>query len=326
MEYLNKMISKWMPPESSRVAVDSHPRLSGIMDTMNSTLAHGPETRLPPEFYGSKFRTTIEKIGVEEWFSGFKESQEYRQVGIGGLVGDIVERMVGSAEGNANDGMYEVGNGGPEAPHMGRGGEKSIRMALSGCHDTTLAAILASLGAFNTDRWPPYTSHVAIELFRKESNQSGAPFNTQQTSLATSSKNKELSSWSSVFGTAKQKAGLDPHTAPGIARRPVDQISPKERTQLGRFYVRMRYNDTPVTIPSCRKPGNHLEGDETFCTLVSLFALVISFGELTLRNRKRSSALRTSSHQRVGGKPAKRTSTPPLSHRKTRRPDTDYEA
>jgi acid phosphatase len=46
MDYLNKLISKWMPETSKRVAVDSHPRLSGIMDTINSTLAHGPEVCL----------------------------------------------------------------------------------------------------------------------------------------------------------------------------------------------------------------------------------------------------------------------------------------
>ena len=92
MEYLNKLISKWMPETSKRVAVDSHPRLSGIMDTINSTLAHGPETRLPKEFYDEKGRAIIDKIGVEEWFSGYQESREYRSVGIGGLMGDVVAR------------------------------------------------------------------------------------------------------------------------------------------------------------------------------------------------------------------------------------------
>jgi hypothetical protein len=53
-------------------------RLSGIMDTINSTLAHGAETRLPKEFYDPKSLAIIEKIGVEEWFSGYQESQEYR--------------------------------------------------------------------------------------------------------------------------------------------------------------------------------------------------------------------------------------------------------
>jgi hypothetical protein len=54
---------------------------SGIMDTVNSTLAHPQETRLPKEFYDTKGRAIIDKIGVEEWFSGYMESREYRQLG-----------------------------------------------------------------------------------------------------------------------------------------------------------------------------------------------------------------------------------------------------
>ena len=86
-------MGKWMPKSSPRIQVDSHPRLSGIMDTVNATLAHGPETRLPKEFYDEKARAIIDKIGVEEWFSGYSENNEYRKLGIGGLVGDIVERI-----------------------------------------------------------------------------------------------------------------------------------------------------------------------------------------------------------------------------------------
>lgn len=156
MEYLNKLISKWMP-DGGKVAVDSRPRLSGIMDTINSTLAHGkplpykelseyyevlkfrglsmnscsvdscylpacyslskklyklfanmnsgPETRLPKEFYDEKGRKIIDKIGVEEWFSGYQESHEYRSLGIGGLMGDLVQRMVGNAQGNKSGGQ-----------------------------------------------------------------------------------------------------------------------------------------------------------------------------------------------------------------------------
>lgn len=69
MDYLTSLISKWMPEQndgSHRVAVDSHPRLSGIMDTVNSTLAHGSKTRLPEKFYDSKARNIIDRIGVEE--------------------------------------------------------------------------------------------------------------------------------------------------------------------------------------------------------------------------------------------------------------------
>jgi acid phosphatase len=157
MEYLNKLLSKWMPESSKKVAVDSHPRLSGIMDTINSTLAHGPETRLPKEFYDEKGRKIIEKIGVEEWYSGYQESQEYRSLGIGSLMGDVVERMVGSVERNGNDGLFEIG-GKDGSMGSGRGGEQSIKLGLSGCHDTTLAGVLASLGTFQGELWPPYTS------------------------------------------------------------------------------------------------------------------------------------------------------------------------
>jgi acid phosphatase len=161
MEYLNKLLSKWMPESSKRVAVDSHPRLSGIMDTINSTLAHGPETRLPKEFYDDKGRKIIEMIGVEEWYSGYQESQEYRSLGIGSLMGDVVERMVGSVQRNGNDGLYEIG-GKDGSMGSGRDGEKSIKLGLSGCHDTTLAGVLASLGTFQGELWPPYTSRESL--------------------------------------------------------------------------------------------------------------------------------------------------------------------
>lgn len=69
MQYLSSLISKWMPKQADgtqNVAVDSHPRLSGIMDTINSTLAHGPKTRLPSKFYDTKGRDIIDKISIEE--------------------------------------------------------------------------------------------------------------------------------------------------------------------------------------------------------------------------------------------------------------------
>lgn len=153
-------------PGQSRVAVDSHPRLSGIMDTVNSTLAHGPKTRLPAPFYDPQGREIIDRIGVEEWFSGYKESAEYRQVGIGSLVGDITARMIGSVERTGNDGLLEIG-GRDGGLGQGRGGETEIKFGMSGCHDTTLAAILSSLGCFDGRKWPPYTSHIAFELFRE---------------------------------------------------------------------------------------------------------------------------------------------------------------
>jgi len=162
MEYLTSLISKWMP-HKAKVAVDSHPRLSGIMDTIHSTLSHGPETRLPSPFYDDRGREIIDKIGVEEWFSGYKESNEYRTIGIGSLAADIVARMVSSAEKSGKNGLLEVGGRHGETGQ----GMTNVKFGLSGCHDTTLAALLSSLGCFDGLIWPPYTSHIAFELFQK---------------------------------------------------------------------------------------------------------------------------------------------------------------
>ena len=264
-----------MPEQSDgshNVAVDSHPRLSGIMDTINSTLAHGNSTRLPSEFYGRKLRDIIDKVGVEEWFAGYAESNEYRALGIGAQVGDIVARMVGSAEHNTSDGLSEIGGEDGEVG-KGRGGETAIKFALSGCHDTTLAAILTSLGVFDGEKWPPYTSTIALELFKgvnhPNSNIVGAKTESQARFPP--------------FGTGKAKT-LAPTP---IGRRPIAALSDNENSRLDEYYVRVRYNDRPVSIPGCRAPGMHLAGNDKFCTLVSL-PIFRSFEHSLTRSRKLS--------------------------------------
>lgn len=234
MEYLDSLYGKHMP-DGSRVAVDSRPRLSGIMDTINATLAHGPETRLPREFYDERGREIAEKIGVEEWFAGYKESKEYRMLGIGGLLGDVVQRMVGSAEGR----------------------DGGIKLGLSGCHDTTLAGVLVGLGAYEGDRWPPFSSHIAVEMFRD---------------ARKGEDGKEAGWWESLFGG---KGGRI--RGKEIGRRPMGELSEGERKKLEGYYVRLRYNDEIMRVPGCSERGNHLEGDESFCTLVSVVIFFFFF-------------------------------------------------
>ena len=249
-----------MPENSKEVAVDGHPRLSGIMDTINSTLAHGPATRLPSEFYDEKGREILEKIGMEEWFQGYNESQEYRTVGIGALVGDVVSRMVGHVRQRGGDGVIEIG-GKTGEPSTGRGGEKAIKFAMSGCHDTTLAAMLTSLGAYDTQRWPPYTSHVAVELFKDKDSQG----------QTLSNPSPRQSFWSSWFGKPIEvlKGTSVPENEEIAVRKQVKDMRADEKAKLDGYYVRLRYNDRPMTVPGCKLPGNHLKGDESFCTLVS---------------------------------------------------------
>ena len=277
MEYLNKLIGKWMH-DGGPVAIDSHPRLSGIMDTVNSTLAHPEETRLPKEFYDKRGREIMDRIETEEWFSGYRESVEYRTLGIGALLGDVVSRMVGNVENNGNDGLVEIG-GDDKAPGVGRGCETAIKFALSGCHDTTLAAILASLGTFEGEnlKWPPYTSHIALELFRDEKESSARTQEIHKNTPAVSSSmagKTEVSPrsglWNAMFGAfvGKEQNDMPSAAAPGIARRAISELDPAEKGKLEGYYVRMRYNDKPMVMPGCQTVGNHREGDESLCTLV----------------------------------------------------------
>ena len=294
MKYLNKLISKWMPSSSPRVAVDSHPRLSGIMDTINSTLAHGEETRLASEFYDAKGRSIIDRIGVEEWFWGYNENREYRTLGIGALVGDVTERMIAKVEGTGLS-VREIGGENGRLGE-GRGGEKGIKFAMSGCHDTTLAAFLTSLGAFNDEKWPPYTSHIAVELFRNPAE--SAPLKPWQIPEGATEKQEEAQSqptrpgwFASMLGLSSSSSSPDirtlysmPPGSDGIARRPTSELSASEKDKLKGYYVRLRYNDRTMTIPGCKKPGKHFEGDESFCTLEAFKAIADDF---TPRNWKK---------------------------------------
>ncbi|KAH7475611.1 hypothetical protein FOMA001_g11109 [Fusarium oxysporum f. sp. matthiolae] len=253
MAYLTKRLGRWMPEEHPHVAVDSRPRLSGIMDTINATKAHGQATRLPKEFYDREVKRIIEKIGVEEWYAGYKESEEYRTLGIGGLLGDVVSRMVGSAERSTADGEYELALN----KKVSATTPQPVRFGMSGCHDTTLAATLASLGAFNEEAWPPFTSHVAIELFRH--------VNAGATPPPEAPKPTGFLSFFGLGSKGASHAGLPP---PGIGRKKTPDLTEDEKERLKGYYVRLRYNDRPVTIPGCAPTGKHLDGDESFCTLV----------------------------------------------------------
>lgn len=248
LAYINKKIGKWMPADSPVVKVDSHPRLTGIMDTVNSTLSHGSATKLPKEFYDQTLISHMDRVCTEEWFAGYTMSNEYRKLGIGGLVGDLVQNMVKRTR-----------------------GEEGFKVSLNGCHDTTLAATLASFGAFDVekDKWPPYTSSIAVELFKSRS----APGSATPTSPTGAVwPNKEKTWWSSLFSSSS------PSNAPASsARKSLAQMSPTEKAGLDNYYVRMRYNDKPVTIPFCQVDGRHRVGDESLCTLAAFKEAADSF-------------------------------------------------
>ena len=220
MDMLNSKLRKRMP-DNAMIAVRGHPALAGIMDTNNARRAHG--LALPKEFDDPEVIQAIDAITVQEWFAGFFKNREYRSVGIGSLIGDINENIINHIE-NTNS---------------------SFKLSLNGCHDTTIAGIMTSLGLFQGEHWPPFTSHIAIELFRKKDYPTESP--------------KPKGTFAFLTGSA---------ATPSIGRTPSHELSAQQLSSMDGYYVRMRYNDRPFTIPGCRMPGNHLDGDESFCTLV----------------------------------------------------------
>jgi acid phosphatase len=272
MGYINNLFSKWMPESSPRIAVDSHPRLSGINDTINASDAHGPATRLPSEFYDKKARHYIEQIAVDEWFAGYNETTEYRRLGIGALLGDVVDRMVSTAV----DGGWRS-----ETSASGSSAEKGkpIKFAMSGCHDTTLAAILGSLGA-SDGRWPPFTSSIALELFSKADRKSEDvdPGVVLEEFCNPAVAQKKGGLFSFLKGSSSSNSSTVPPPPSETARAPLSSFPDSARQSLQKHYVRIRYNDLPVRIPGCAaKPQNHLIGDDTFCTLDAFKEIVDKF-------------------------------------------------
>ena len=133
-------------PSQQRVAIDSSPRLHGIFDTINASLAADDlRVRLPEEFYDKRAHAVMEQVLLDEEYAGYKENDEYRRLGIGDLLGQLARSMAAKAK-------------------MHRGPD----MALYACHDSTLAASLTALDAWGEKgwQWPPYTSTLTLELFR----------------------------------------------------------------------------------------------------------------------------------------------------------------
>ncbi|KAF3913141.1 hypothetical protein AA313_de0202915 [Arthrobotrys entomopaga] len=115
LKYLSSKLGKYVA--DGAVKVDGSPRLTGIMDTIASTAAHGPLTKLPAPFYEDGIWERVEKVTVEEWFRGYEESLAVRRLGVGSLLGDIRDRML-----YKSTGFSKIA------------GEEPIKLALMGCH------------------------------------------------------------------------------------------------------------------------------------------------------------------------------------------------
>jgi acid phosphatase len=122
-------------------------------------------------------------------------------------------------------------------------GRSPLRLAVYSAHDTVLAPFLCGLGVFDW-RWPPFTSHVEIELFRKSS---------RYMSL----------SWGNGFGLKKRSS----------TEVDGDGAAPRED-----HYVRVRYNGQTMRLPACAAHDKHFPGTEgEVCTLDAFLGVAKKF-------------------------------------------------
>lgn len=129
---------------------------------------------MPAESHDKKVRAIMDRILLEEEYAGYAESTVYRMLGIGPMLSEAVLRMVREANNNNNDDnnsdtSHDRDRTTPPTPEEKETVTTAVApMSLFGCHDSTLAATLASLGALQSEAatWPAFTSSLAIELFR----------------------------------------------------------------------------------------------------------------------------------------------------------------
>lgn len=255
MDCLNSLFQRWMPSQQ-RVAVDSNPRLHGIFDTINASPGtSSPTIQLPRGIYDTKALDMIDRIAVEEEYSGFKTSHEYRVLGIGGLLAEVIGRM-GETVKQCSDRLLEAGRSVSLSKYSARFGmtkdhieSRRLKMAFFGCHDATFAAILTSLGAMEGEnsRWPPFSSSLAIELL-------------EQRQVSEKMKGRSTNVLHQIEDTTRFSSESEVSLSPNLDNGARD-------IHLWLF-VRLRYNERPIIVQACRPSGRHRDGDETFCTLV----------------------------------------------------------
>ncbi|KAA8643872.1 uncharacterized protein ATNIH1004_010647 [Aspergillus tanneri] len=209
------------------IYLDSQPNIADLRDSIAAAMA-APSVRasVPPPFRDQDIRLTLQRIAAEQEHIGFADSAEVCRLGVGPLLTEIVDRMAMKVGESCRE----------EAVHKAHNNSHP-RIALFGCHDTTIGMILTSLGIMRAPawHWPPFTSSLTVELFKScEACQGGAI-----------DKDREISDGDQQGMSRKQK---QPHSL---------------------FFVRLHYNGRSIRVPACKQPGKHLAGNEEFCTLVS---------------------------------------------------------
>ncbi|KAH7882424.1 phosphoglycerate mutase-like protein [Phlebopus sp. FC_14] len=140
LQVLDKKLSKYI--NGRPIRVDGSPRASGILDTVRSAAAHGFD--VPSEFNDPATISLIESAVSDEWFS--IKTEEGRRLGMGRLLSDMTTKMRSKTEEAEKD---------------------PLKILVHSTHDSTLAALCSTFDVFD-EKWPPFTSSITFELFKKK--------------------------------------------------------------------------------------------------------------------------------------------------------------
>jgi acid phosphatase len=136
--------------EGALPRVDGHPRLSGILDTVRASKAHG--IPIPSVFEDKDVVDKVEQAVVAEWYIGYQAEdvamrQQYRRLAMGRFLNDLSSRLNEKASN-------------PSTP---------LKLAVYSAHDTSLAGLLSTLDVFD-NHWPAFTASFGLELFKERQN------------------------------------------------------------------------------------------------------------------------------------------------------------
>ncbi|KAK9364234.1 histidine phosphatase superfamily [Lipomyces starkeyi] len=133
-----------------------------IVDTYSSALAHN--IKAPPGFANRQVVNTVAKAALEAEFVGYEKNAEMKQLGMGRFFAEVLQRMT-IGDPIVSDNVAEI------SQMLGQKETKIYRkvplLALYGAHDSSIGAILSSLGVFD-NRWINFTSHITFELFEEK--------------------------------------------------------------------------------------------------------------------------------------------------------------
>ncbi|KAK9469775.1 histidine phosphatase superfamily [Lipomyces arxii] len=132
-----------------------------IIDTYASAVSHNITT--PAAFENRDAVNLVGRAALDSEFIGFDKNQEMKRLGMGRFLGEVLHRMtVGDPiiAGNKEEATKLLGKEFKTA-------NKIPLLALYAAHDSSIGALLATMGVFD-NRWINFTTHITFELFKEK--------------------------------------------------------------------------------------------------------------------------------------------------------------